>query len=263
MAAPRVVPGPSGTFRAPARASASPQPAAPPSPDRRAAPAPALSPATRRSLLVIGGTGRTGRRALEGLLQAGVPPQDICLLSSRPESSAHAELVARGLEVMGADLDSEGSLRAALGTPGGNHGAASGPRAVYVHALSADAGGGGGAVAAMHACRLLDCLLPESSACCCCREHLRLMCRRAGGIKCWRQRFRLLAAQPVQPPPIQPSWSGPAAWPPPWPLRVSRTSSTTAARAEAAAGASLRRVHAAWFCRHHRRYHACSSCRPV
>jgi hypothetical protein len=122
------------------RASASPQPAAPPSPDRRAAPAPLRSAATR-PLLVIGGTGRTGRRALEGLLEAGVPPQDICLLSSRPASSGHADLVARGLEVLGADLDSEESLRTALGSPSGSKGSgASNSRAIYVHALSADGG---------------------------------------------------------------------------------------------------------------------------
>ena len=90
------------------------------------------APTATRPLLVIDVTGRTGRRALEGLLAAGVPPTDISLLSSRPASAAHADLLARGMEVVGADLDSEGSLQAALGGRGG---------AVYIHALSADAGG--------------------------------------------------------------------------------------------------------------------------
>lgn len=91
------------------------------------------SSASAPSVLIIGATGVTGRAALDGLLAAGVPVSAVVALT-RSTSGVGARAVAeRGVALAEGDLDSAADDVASL--------LAANPsiRAVYVHALSADA----------------------------------------------------------------------------------------------------------------------------
>jgi len=88
------------------------------------------------SLLVIGATGVTGRAALDGLIAAGVTPANILAVTRSAAGQGARAVAERGVGIAEGDLDSGGGdngdvarLLAAYPTL----------RAVYVHALSADA----------------------------------------------------------------------------------------------------------------------------
>jgi hypothetical protein len=89
------------------------------------------------TLLIIGATGVTGRAALDGLLAAGVPASAMLALT-RSRSGAGARAVAeRGIPLAEGDLDGGGDEGGgAVASLLARHPTL---RAVYVHALSADA----------------------------------------------------------------------------------------------------------------------------
>jgi uncharacterized protein YbjT (DUF2867 family) len=94
---------------------------------------PTSSP-TNPTLLVIGATGVTGRAALDGLLASGVVPAANVVALTRSKNGSGARAVAElGVNLAEGDLDSETDDVANLlaTTPS--------LRAVYIHALSADA----------------------------------------------------------------------------------------------------------------------------
>jgi hypothetical protein len=107
--------------------------------------APSSSSSSSPALLVIGATGVTGRAALDGMLAAGVPPSSILALTRSAAGQGARAVADRGVALAEGDLDSAGGGEGERGGNGGEGDVARllarypSLRAVYVHALSADA----------------------------------------------------------------------------------------------------------------------------
>lgn len=85
-----------------------------------------------RPVLLVGVTGGLGAPVLQGLVEGGLQAGEAAVLTRRTDSPTALALAQQGFTLVQGDLDDAASVAAAL----------QGVRAVYVHALSKDAGGG-------------------------------------------------------------------------------------------------------------------------
>jgi uncharacterized protein YbjT (DUF2867 family) len=88
----------------------------------------AASSSSRSSILVVGASGGTGMRALNGLLDVGYEPNQLRVMSRSVKKPFMRELKDRGFATCRADLDDKASLRSAV----------TGCTGCYIHSTSSD-----------------------------------------------------------------------------------------------------------------------------